>query len=66
MKPPFVLPWPPVKATTLSTAGSLLMTADQRLDGVVHDRERGVLRSLHAAEDDAGVLLREEALGNHA
>ncbi len=65
MKPPLVSPWPPVKATTLSTPGSLLITADQLLDGVVHHRERGVLRSLHAAEDHSRVLLREKALGNY-
>ena len=34
------------------------------LDRVVHDRERRVLRALHAAEDDACVLRRKEPLGD--
>ncbi len=37
---------------------------DQRFDRVVHHAEGGVLRSLHAADHCARVLLREEALGN--
>ena len=64
MKPPLVLPCPPVKVTTLSTAGSLLMTDASCRDRIVHHGEGGILRSLQTAEDDAGVLLREEAFGN--
>ena len=33
---------------------------DELEDGIVHERERGVLRALHAADDRASVLLREE------
>ena len=44
--------------------GVLLDDVDDLLHGEVHEGEGSVLRSLHAAEDGAGVLLGEEALGN--
>ena len=36
----------------------------QLQDGIVHQRERSILRTLHAADDRSRVLLREEALGH--
>ena len=36
----------------------------QLRDGVLHEGERRVLRPLHTADNRAGVLLREEPLGN--
>ena len=36
----------------------------QLLHRVLHERERSVLRTLHAPDNGAGVLLREESLGN--
>ena len=38
--------------------------ADQLLHRIVHHGEGGILRSLQAANDCAGVLLREETLGD--
>ena len=40
------------------------MTSTSCLHGEVHEREGGILRALDARRHGAGVLLREEALGN--
>ncbi len=61
--PVLVAPPPPVKAITFGPR-DLFDDACQPLDGVVHDRKRGILRALHAAGERACILLRKKALGN--
>ncbi len=52
------------KADDVVDGGIGLDGLDQPLDGVIHDREGGVLRALDAADQRAGVLLGKEALGD--
>ena len=40
--------------------GIVLYYSADLLDGIVHGRERGILRTLHSSDDGAGILLREK------
>ena len=59
-----VLPAPPVKAMTFATAGSSSTSSRELGQLGLHGRERDVLLGLDAADEAAGVLLGEEALGH--
>ena len=67
MRPLFcaALPTPaPSPIAIVATAGSAWTIAADLLLQPIHFRERNVLAGLGRAEQNAGVLLREEALGD--
>ena len=61
MNPPLLEPWPPRISVHVRHRRIGLDDRHHLLHREVHERERSVLRALHAAHDRAGVLLGEEA-----
>ena len=59
-----LVPSMPMKEDRLSTAGSFRITLASACWRSRHRRERDGLRRLRDAQDHAGILHREEALGN--
>ena len=59
-----LVPSMPMKEDRLSTAGSFRIDVGQRLLPLRHRGERNVLRRFGNAQDHAGILHREKALGH--
>ena len=64
MNPPLVAPIAAGIGVDIRDRGIGLDDLHHLQDEVIHERERGVLRSLHAAHQHAGILLRKKSLGN--